>query len=214
MALLRLAALCKTRVARTAALRASSRLLLVVPTNNPRWPLKPSSRAGVLLSLSPYYASPLLSCRLFSGILKQEEKHPLHRVCCSCVGPRTVSNVISMDDRTSKGSGGTLNVRDRRYAIRYPFAADAEFLDLETGTRSVGVTTDISMGGCFVCTSKPLPLKTRVRVTFRHKEQTVEALGIIRIVKPRIGVGVEFLDVEPPYDRVLVRWIEHLRKSR
>lgn len=125
-----------------------------------------------------------------------------------------MSNVISMDDRTSKGSGGTLNVRDRRYAIRYPFAADAEFLDLETGTRSVGVTTDISMGGCFVCTSKPLPLKTRVRVTFRHKEQTVEALGIIRIVKPRIGVGVEFLDVEPPYDRVLVRWIEHLRKSR
>jgi hypothetical protein len=146
--------------------------------------------------------------------MKQEEKHLLNRVRRSCAGPRTVSNVISMDDRTSKGSGGTLTVRDRRYAIRYPFAADAEFLDLETGSRSVGVTTDISMGGCFVCTSKPLPLKTRVRVTLRHKEQAVEALGVIRIVKPRIGMGVEFLDVEPPYDRILVRWIEHLRKSR
>jgi c-di-GMP-binding flagellar brake protein YcgR len=119
-----------------------------------------------------------------------------------------------MDERTSKGSGGSLTVRDRRYAIRYPFAADAQLLDLETGARSTGVTTDISMGGCFICTSKPLPLKTRVRVTFRHKEQVVEALGVIRIIKPRIGMGVEFIDVEPPSDRVLVRWIEHLRKAR
>jgi c-di-GMP-binding flagellar brake protein YcgR len=119
-----------------------------------------------------------------------------------------------MDDRTSKGSGGTLSIRDRRYAIRYPFAADAELLDLETGARSTGVTTDISMGGCFICTSKPLPLKSRVRITFRHKEQTVEALGVIRIIKPRIGIGVEFIDVEPPSDKTLVRWIERLRKAR
>jgi hypothetical protein len=119
-----------------------------------------------------------------------------------------------MDDRTSKGSGGTLTVRDRRYAIRHPFAADAELLDLESGGRSTGVTTDISMGGCFVCTSKPLPLKTRVRCIFHHKGQVVEALGVIRVVKPRIGMGVEFIDVEPPYDRTLVRWLEQLRKAR
>jgi hypothetical protein len=119
-----------------------------------------------------------------------------------------------MDDRASKGSGRTLSIRDRRYAIRYPFAADAELLDLETGARSTGVTTDISMGGCFICTSKPLPLKSRVRITFHHKEQTVEALGVIRIIKPRIGMGVEFLDVEPPNDRILVRWLERLRKVR
>jgi c-di-GMP-binding flagellar brake protein YcgR len=130
------------------------------------------------------------------------------------MGLGTVSNVISMDDRTSKSSGGTLSIRDRRYAIRYPFAVDAELLDLESGARSTGVTTDISMGGCFICTSKPLPLKTRVRVTFRHKEQVVQALGVIRIVKQRIGMGVEFIDVEPPYDRTLVRWIEQLRKAR
>ena len=119
-----------------------------------------------------------------------------------------------MDDRTSKGSGGTLTVRDRRYAIRHPFAADAELLDLESGARSTGVTSDISMGGCFVCTSKPLPLKTRVRCIFHHKGQVVEALGVIRVVKPRIGMGVEFIDVEPPYDRTLVRWLEQLRKAR
>jgi PilZ domain-containing protein len=125
-----------------------------------------------------------------------------------------VSNVISMDDHTQKGSSSTLSVRDRRYAIRYPFAADAELLDLESGARIVGVTSDISMGGCFVCTSKPLPLKTRLRANFRFKDQIVEALGVVRIVKLRIGMGVEFLDVEPPYDEVLSRWIAQLQKSR
>jgi hypothetical protein len=119
-----------------------------------------------------------------------------------------------MEDRVFKGVGGTLSVRARRYAIRYPFAADAELLDMESGAKSTGVTTDISMGGCFICTSKPLPVKTRVRAIFRYKEQVVETLGIIRIVKPRIGMGIEFLDVEPPYDRVLVRWLEQLRKAR
>jgi len=125
-----------------------------------------------------------------------------------------VSNVISMDDHTSKSSSNTLTVRDRRYAIRYPFAADADLLDLESGSRITGVTSDISLGGCFVCTSKPFALKTRVRATFRYKDQTVEALGVVRIVKPRIGVGIEFLDVESPYHEVLSRWIGQLQKSR
>jgi hypothetical protein len=125
-----------------------------------------------------------------------------------------VSNVISMDDHTSKSSSNTLTVRDRRYAIRYPFAADAELLDLESGSRITGVTSDISLGGCFVCTSKPFALKTRVRATFLYKEQTVEALGVVRIVKPRIGVGIEFLDVESPYHEVLSRWIAQLQKNR
>lgn len=125
-----------------------------------------------------------------------------------------MSNVISMDDHTSKGSSSTLSVRDRRYAIRYPFAADAELLDLESGARIVGVTSDISLGGCFVCTSKPMPLKTRLRAIFRYKEQVVEVLGAVRIVKPRIGMGIEFLDMESPYHEVLSRWIAHLQKSR
>lgn len=125
-----------------------------------------------------------------------------------------MSNVIYMDDHTPKGSASTLSVRDRRFAIRFPFAADVELLDLESGSRLEGVTSDISMGGCFVCTSKPLPLKTRLRVNFRYREQTVEALGVVRIVKPRIGMGIEFLDVEPPYDEVLSRWIAQLQKNR
>jgi PilZ domain len=126
----------------------------------------------------------------------------------------SVGNVIFMDDRTSDDDSRGLSVRDRRFCIRYPFAADVAVLDLETGSRTEGVTSDLSMGGIFVCTSKPLPSNTRVRITLTRKDQKMEALGMVRIVKPRIGMGVEFLDLEQPHYGVLVRWIEQLTKSR
>ncbi|MGC1484806.1 MAG: PilZ domain-containing protein [Candidatus Acidiferrum sp.] len=119
-----------------------------------------------------------------------------------------------MTDRISDGASRKASLRDRRYAIRYPFAADAEVLDLESGARSDGVTSDLSLGGCFVCTSKPLAVKSRTRVTLKRKGESVEALAMVRIVKPRIGMGLEFIDLEPASVAILTRWLEHLRRDR
>jgi PilZ domain len=119
-----------------------------------------------------------------------------------------------MDDRTLKGDARGMTVRDRRYCIRYPFAADVELLDMESGTKSEGVTSDISMGGAFICTSRPFASNARLRITLTRRDQRVEALAVVRIVKPRIGMGVEFMDVEAPYHDVLFRWVEQLRKTR
>jgi hypothetical protein len=119
-----------------------------------------------------------------------------------------------MDEHLNKGGSRSLLVRDRRYAIRHPFAADAECLDLEAGTGVNGVTSDLSMGGCFVCTSKPLPLGSRLRLKLTRRDETVEALAVVRIVKPRIGMGMEFLDVLEKHHSVLERWLEQLRRSR
>jgi c-di-GMP-binding flagellar brake protein YcgR len=119
-----------------------------------------------------------------------------------------------MDDRSTKSQSSRTGIRDRRYAIRFPFAADVEIVDMESGERVEGVTSDISLGGCFVCTSKPLPVRTRLRITLSRKGQIVEALAAVRILKPRIGIGIEFIDIEPPSHEVLARWIEQVRQSR
>lgn len=118
-----------------------------------------------------------------------------------------------MDERISK-SASRAPVRDRRYAIRYPFAADVQLLDLETGARADGVTSDISMGGCFICTSKAFPVGARTRAIFTRKSQTVEALAVVRIVKARIGMGIEFIDFDARDTKVLTRWIDQLREAR
>jgi len=123
-----------------------------------------------------------------------------------------VSNVIMIERRLDKDAPPKTAVRDRRYAIRYPFAADAEFIDLETGAQVNGITCDISLGGCFICTSKPLPAKSRARFTLSRKGQTVQGLAVIRIVKARVGMGIEFLDLEPGSHETLSRWIDQLRQ--
>ena len=119
-----------------------------------------------------------------------------------------------MPDRSSNVSPRLAGVRDRRYTIRYPFAADVELIDLETGKQVDGVTSDLSLGGCFVCTSKQMPINTRARMKLTRKTQVLEALVVVRIVKPKVGLGIEFFDLEPPNNEILANWIEALRRAR
>jgi len=125
-----------------------------------------------------------------------------------------MNKVITMTGRAPAPQPRVTGVRDRRYTIRYPFAADAEIIDMESGKQVCGVTSDISLGGCFVCTSKPLPVNTRARLRLSRKGQVLDVLVVVRIVKPRIGLGIEFFDLEPPNDRMLTAWIDSLRRSR
>ncbi len=125
-----------------------------------------------------------------------------------------MNKVITMSGRAPAATSRLSGVRDRRYTIRYPFAADAELIDMETGKQVTGVTSDISLGGCFVCTSKSLPPNTRARLRLTRKSQELDTLVVVRIVKPRVGLGLEFFDLEPPNDRMLTAWIESLRRTR
>jgi hypothetical protein len=119
-----------------------------------------------------------------------------------------------MPERVSTSSTRLHGVRDRRYTTRYPFAADAELVDLESGEQVEGVTSDISLGGCFICTSKSMPVNSRSRLRLTRKKQVLEALVVVRVVKPRVGLGIEFCDLEPPDNAILVDWINTLRPVR
>lgn len=123
---------------------------------------------------------------------------------------RSDTRTDSDSSKRTKESG----VRDRRYSIRYPLAADAEVLELKTGSRSSGVTTDVSLGGCFVYTRRILEVGARVRGTLTREGQKVKMLAVVRVVKRRVGMGLEFLDIDLESNARLLGWIEKLRKSR
>jgi PilZ domain len=104
-------------------------------------------------------------------------------------------------------------VRDRRYSIRHPFAADAEMLELKSGNRVSGVTSDLSLGGCFVCARRTLEVGARVRGTLMREGQKVKMLAVVRVVKPQVGMGLEFLDIDSDSSATMLAWIENLRRS-
>ncbi len=101
---------------------------------------------------------------------------------------------------------------DQRYTVRYPFSVTAEILELETGSRLRGVTSDLSLRGCFVRTTSRLEVRARVPLTLARKKQKVEILAAIRRAA-QTGIGLEFLDIDPVSNAILVSWIESLRKS-
>jgi len=105
-------------------------------------------------------------------------------------------------------------VRNRRYSIRNPFATGVEMLELQSGSRASGVTSDLSLGGCFLCARRTVEVGARVRGTLTHEGQQVKILAVVRVVKPQVGMGLEFLDIDPDSNATLLAWIENLRKSR
>jgi len=36
---------------------------------------------------------------------------------------------------------------------------------------------------------------------------------VIRVVKPQVGMGLEFLDIDPDSNATLLTWIDNLRKA-
>ena len=53
--------------------------------------------------------------------------------------------------------------------------------------------TDLSLGGCYLRTISPLPHGTRVVLSMKTAELALRASGVVRIVHPEFGMGVEFL---------------------
>jgi len=47
-----------------------------------------------------------------------------------------------------------------------------------------------------------------------YEGQQVKMFAVVRVVKPQVGMGVEFLDIDPDSNATLLAWIEYLRKSR
>src|SRR5437016_6221033 len=106
------------------------------------------------------------------------------------------------------------DLRDRRYTPRYSFAADAEIVDLKSGARLSGMTSDVSLDGCFVCTRESLEVGTRVRLTLKNKNKEVIWISIDRAYKPKLGMGFQALEVDSNSSETFVQWLDALRESR
>lgn len=125
----------------------------------------------------------------------------------------SATEVVPMETLGVKQSNEP-NQREQRFSARYPFAADAEILDLKSGVRLSGMTSDLSLGGCFVCTHRSLEVGARVHLTLKYKKQSVIMLATVRVLKPGLGVGLQAQELDSSSIGIFLRWIDGLRESR
>lgn len=52
--------------------------------------------------------------------------------------------------------------------------------------------TDLSLGGCYLEIVSPFPMRTRVILSMRIADLEMQAEGVVRVMHPEVGMGVEF----------------------
>jgi len=99
-------------------------------------------------------------------------------------------------------------MENRRIAPRVPLIVDVEVVEVDSGTRLSGRTSDISRTGCYIDTLNPTPEGTAVRVKLSHADEKLDLPAKIVYVSPRLGMGVHF-DPQLPAEQlaVLDRWL-------
>jgi len=81
-------------------------------------------------------------------------------------------------------------------AARYPFAANIELTDVRSERVLNARTSNLSVFGCYVSTTNPFPVGTKVSIRINHGGATLSTFGQVVYFDPKAGMGVFFTQVE------------------
>src|SRR6202050_196180 len=74
--------------------------------------------------------------------------------------------------------------------------------------------TDLSLGGCYLEISSPFPVSTRVTLSMRAGGIDLRTEGVVRIMHPDKGMGVEFTQSTPEHRALLEKFLSLLTENR
>ncbi|HTV59124.1 MAG TPA: PilZ domain-containing protein [Verrucomicrobiae bacterium] len=118
-------------------------------------------------------------------------------------------NYDSKNQAQARGLGKSAAVKEaeRRTSDRQLFAATAEVIEEVTGARFSTRTMDLSPGGCFIDTTNPLPVGTRVHVKVSRGKADFRTNGTVVYSQIGMGMGIAFLDLTEGQQEELQAWL-------
>jgi hypothetical protein len=99
---------------------------------------------------------------------------------------------------------------ERRVGDRHMFTAAAEVVELASGARFSSRTTDLGPGGCFVDTTVPFPVGSKLRLTLQKGQNTFQTLGTVVYSQGGLGMGVAFEDHDADQRVALGQWLAEI----
>lgn len=97
--------------------------------------------------------------------------------------------------------------QERRRTPRFPFVAAAEVVDTAGGVRIVARVSELSLYGCYIDMTNPLPQGASVLVKIDSGGRHLEASGKVVYSVPHLGIGVSFHEVSIQSLIVLKEWL-------
>lgn len=99
---------------------------------------------------------------------------------------------------------------ERRIGDRHMFTAAAEVVELASGARFSTRTTDLGPGGCFVDTTVPFPVGSKLQLTLQKGQTTFQTLGTVVYSQTGLGMGVAFEDHDTEQRLALGQWLSEI----
>ena len=74
--------------------------------------------------------------------------------------------------------------------------------------------TDLSLGGCYLEIASPFPASSRVALSMRAGGVEVRAQGVVRVMHPDKGMGIEFTQATPEHRAAVEKFLGVLHENR
>ena len=74
--------------------------------------------------------------------------------------------------------------------------------------------TDLSLGGCYLEIASPFPVSSRVMLCMRAAGVEIRAQGVVRVMHPDKGMGVEFAQATPEHRASVEKFLAVLSQNR
>jgi hypothetical protein len=117
---------------------------------------------------------------------------------------------MSYANPTDSKNAALASPTERRRNLRFAFSATVETVDIKSGIKVTGRTSDLGLGGCYVDTLSPFPVGTEAKMRILRENETFEAQVKVVYSMIGLGMGLAFLAVEPKQVRIFQRWLQEL----
>lgn len=120
-------------------------------------------------------------------------------------------NMFHTDNKKPHATAGSTPVSveesDRRTGDRQMLTASAEITEVGSGARFSTRTTDLGPGGCFVDTTNPFPVGSKVRVALKRAKNEFHTQGVVVYSQLGLGMGISFGELDSEQRKALNLWL-------
>lgn len=114
----------------------------------------------------------------------------------------------------SGGHSTSVKEAERRGTERHMFTAGADVRELHSGARFSTRTTDLGPGGCFVDTTNPFPVGSKLQLTLHKGKSSFETPGTVVYSQTGLGMGVAFDGLNEAQRSALADWLTEVTGER
>ena len=117
---------------------------------------------------------------------------------------------MSSADQTESNNAAVSSPTERRHHLRFPFSATVEAVEIKSGTKITGRTSDLGLGGCYVDTLSPFPVGTETKIRILRENESFEAHAKVVYSLIGMGMGLAFVSAQAKQIRLFQRWLQEI----